>query len=144
MSAARDAYVRRLSTAWRGNRGFQNPGCDADPGVLDPTDDDPVQGLAQQPDPAPPEMSPAEVREMPYQAAKRALGMMWMKGYQPHYWDRPPVDPLTAVLMPAEYAGNKGSGTDLTEQYIEMIRAQQRAAFAERMTQAYKFRHFHL
>ena len=98
--------------------------------------------------------SPAARRELAYEARKRELSEAWLFpvrapwGTQtPQYpltWTVPFLDPVEAVVTPAAFATSKGSGLSLTAEEIEAVRAEQRAAFKERLAAQWRWNVSHL
>jgi hypothetical protein len=95
--------------------------------------------MAQEPDhPAPDDPEPAL---SPYEQQKHDLARAWIRPQQapwqrpsqPKYWNDPPVDPITAVTVPAKVNPRKGAGPISAEE-IARYRAQEAAAFRERLT----------
>jgi hypothetical protein len=62
---------------------------------------------------------------------------------QPKYWNEPVADPVSVITMPAASNPAKGSGT-LTPEEVEKARADERAAFAERLSKVWTSRVNHM
>jgi hypothetical protein len=62
---------------------------------------------------------------------------------QPQTWAEPFLDPVATVTLPAAINGSKGGGS-LTPEEIEKVRADERAAFAERLRQQWRWNIAHL
>jgi hypothetical protein len=101
--------------------------------------------------------SPAARRALAYEEQKRRLSEAWLAPrrvpspweqatqtpMQPQYWNDPPVDPVTAVVEPAAINPRKGSGP-VTAKEIEQVRAEQRAEFARRLSERWRWNIAHL
>jgi hypothetical protein len=92
--------------------------------------------MAQEPDqddPEPePQLSPYEQRKHDVVRAWIAPQTPWGQQAQPKYWNDPPTDPITAVVVPAKINPRKGAGR-VTEAEIAAYRAAEQAAFRERL-----------
>jgi len=95
--------------------------------------------------------SPGRRRELAYEARKRALATAWLTPSplpsmptpsSPATWMRPIADPVTVVTEPAASNPSKGAGIPLAE--VERVRAEQRAAFKERLQQQWLWNVSHL
>jgi hypothetical protein len=129
----RAQYLRELSDAWRMAQ---------EPETVDSGEPDPEPGIAP---------SPAEARAAAYEQHKYELARAWIapqrapwqQTAQPKYWNEPPVDPVTTVMIPAAMNPRKGAGP-VTPEEIEQFRAAERAAFAERLRERWRSNLFHL
>jgi hypothetical protein len=129
----RAQYLRTLSDAWRM---AQEPDETVDAG--------------EPPEPAT-ALSPAAARAAAYERHKHELSRAWLapqrapwgQTAQPKYWNSPPVDPVTTVMVPAAINPRKGAGP-VTPEEIEQFRAAERAAFAERLAERWRWNLFHL
>jgi hypothetical protein len=74
----------------------------------------------------------SEPKLSPREKYKRKLARAWMNSAAPRYWDEPPIDPVTAVVVPAAINPRKGSGP-VTAEEIERHRAAEQATFVERL-----------
>ena len=98
--------------------------------------------------------SPAARRALAYEAHKAELSRAWLGprrapwGTQtpqwPLTWTVPFLDPVEAVVTPSAFATSKGSGLSLTAEEIEAVRAEQRAAFKERLAAQWRWNVSHL
>src|SRR5262245_960190 len=127
----RAQYLRTLSDAWRM---AQEPDETGDP--------------VEPPEPA--KLSAAEARAAAYEQHKHELSPAWIAPQrapwgtaQPRYWNDPPVDPVTTITTPAAINPRKGAGP-VTPEEIEAFRAAERAAFAERLRERWRWNLFHL
>jgi hypothetical protein len=102
---------------------------------------DPGPRFGDPPRAAPPEEAEPELS--PREKYKRKLSRAWLNSKSPRYWTEPPVDPVTAVLVPAAVNPRKGSGP-LTEEEIELFRALQRLEFAAELRQRWQNNLMHL
>jgi len=101
--------------------------------------------------------SPAARRALAYEEQKRRLSEAWLAPrrvpspweqptqtpMQPQTWAEPFLDPVATVTLPAAINRSKGGGS-LTPQEIEKVRADERAAFAERLRQQWRWNIAHL
>ena len=101
--------------------------------------------------------SPAARRALAYEEQKRRLSEAWLvprrvpspweqatqTSPQPQTWAEPFLDPVETVTLPAAINRSKGGGS-LTPQEIEKVRADERAAFAERLRQQWRWNISHL
>jgi hypothetical protein len=130
----RTQYLRTLSEAWRMAQ-------DPDPGETE-APGEPEPSTAR---------SPAEARAAAYEQHKYDLSRAWIapqrapwgQPSQPKYWNEPPADPVTTVMLPAAVNPRKGAGP-VTPEEIEELRAAERRAFAERLSQRWRWNLFHL
>jgi hypothetical protein len=124
---------RAMSDRWRGNsdvflmEASRWPPAEGQAGTIVP---------ASTGEPDEPELSPRE-------EYKRKLSRAWLRSKPPKYWTEPPVDPVTAVVVPAAVNPRKGSGP-LTEEEIELFRALQRLEFAAELRQRWQNNVMHL
>jgi len=127
--------------------------------INDALEAEPV-AAAQQISPVPrPELprSPAARRALAYEEQKRRLSEAWLvprrvpspweqatqTSPQPQTWAEPFLDPVATVTLPAAINRSKGGGS-LTPQEIEKVRADERAAFAQRLEQQWRWNIAHL
>ena len=127
--------------------------------INDALEAEPV-AAAQQISPVPrPELprSPAARRALAYEEQKRRLSEAWLAprrvpspweqatqtSPQPQTWAEPFLDPVETVTLPAAINRSKGGGS-LTPQEIEKVRADERAAFAQRLEQQWRWNIAHL
>jgi hypothetical protein len=101
--------------------------------------------------------SPAARRALAYEARKRELSEAWLAPRRvPSPWEQPTqtpmqpqtfaepfLDPVETVTLPAAINRSKGGGS-LTPQEIEKVRADERAAFAQRLEQQWRWNIAHL
>jgi len=101
--------------------------------------------------------SPAARRALAYEEQKRRLSEAWLvprrvpspweqatqTSPQPQTWAEPFLDPVETVTLPAAINRSKGGGS-LTPQEIEKVRADERAAFAQRLEQQWRWNIAHL
>jgi hypothetical protein len=128
----RAKYLRTLSEAWRM---AQEPDETVDP--------------VEPPEPA--KLSAAEARAAAYEQRKHELSRAWIaprrapwgQTGQPKYWNEPAVDPVTTITTPAAINSRKGAGP-VTPEEIEQFRVAERAAFAERLRERWRWNLFHL
>src|SRR6516165_10771624 len=127
--------------------------------INDALEAEPV-AAAQQISPVPrPELprSPAARRALAYEEQKRRLSEAWLAPRrvpspweqatqtptQPQTWAEPFLDPVATVTLPAAINRSKGGGT-LTAAEVERYRAAERAAFAQRLEQQWRWNIAHL
>ena len=107
----RAQYRAALEAAWRG-----------------------AQDEPEEPEPEPAlQLSPREQARHDLQRAWIAPPQPWGRASQPRYWNDPPTDPITAVTTPAAINPRKGAGP-VTPEEVAAYRAQEAAAFRERLT----------
>jgi hypothetical protein len=101
--------------------------------------------------------SPAARRALAYEEQKRRLSEAWLAPRRvPSPWEQPTqtpmqpqtfaepfLDPVATVTLPAAINRSKGGGS-LTPQEIEKVRADERAAFAQRLEQQWRWSIAHL
>ena len=101
--------------------------------------------------------SPAARRALAYEEQKRRLSEAWLAPrrvpspweqptqtpMQPQTWAEPFLDPVATVTLPAAINRSKGGGT-LTAAEVERYRAAERAAFAQRLEQQWRWNIAHL
>jgi len=101
--------------------------------------------------------SPAARRALAYEEQKRRLSEAWLvprrvpspweqatqTSPQPQTWAEPFLDPVATVTLPAAINRSKGGGS-LTPEEVERYRAAERAAFAQRLEQQWRWNIAHL
>jgi len=102
--------------------------------------------------------SPAARRALAYQTRKRELSEAWLAPRRvlspweqatqtprwPQTFAEPFLDPTAAVTLPVEVNKSKGAGVVLSPWEVERYRAAERAAFAERLRQQWRWNIAHL
>ena len=102
--------------------------------------------------------SPAARRALAYQTRKRELGEAWLAPRRvlspweqatqtprwPQTFAEPFLDPTETVTLPVEVNKSKGAGVVLSPWEVERYRAAERAAFAQRLEQQWRWNIAHL
>ena len=102
--------------------------------------------------------SPAARRALAYQTRKRELSEAWLvprrvlspweQATQTPQWPQtfaePFLDPTETVTLPVEVNKSKGAGVVLSPWEVERYRAAERAAFAQRLQQQWRWNISHL
>jgi hypothetical protein len=73
---------------------------------------------------------------------KRSLGAAWLNSAQPKYWDRPPIDPVSQVVVPRKSNPAKGSGP--TRKRIAKAKAAEQAEFIRQLSERWRNNLYHL
>ena len=128
--------------------------------INDALEAEPV-AAAQQISPVPrPELprSPAARRALAYEEQKRRLSEAWLAPRRvlspweqatqtprwPQTFAEPFLDPTETVTLPVEVNKSKGAGVVLSPWEVERYRAAERAAFAQRLEQQWRWNISHL